>query len=143
MFGSSLDRKYFRYVVVSVLSVAVGQSLLFLFFEIFGLAALLSNFLCVALSTIPNYILNRIWVWEKSGPHDFKREIFPYWIIAFMGLGLSSLFVFLANRLWSSWYVVNGANMAAYGVLWVLKFIILDRYLFNPTFSKRNINIRS
>tara|TARA_Y100001960_G_C14696615_1_gene839346 strand:+ start:715 stop:1146 length:432 start_codon:yes stop_codon:yes gene_type:complete len=142
MFDSPLDRKHFRYVVVSVLSVVIGQSLLFLFFEIVGLAALLSNFLCVALSTVPNYILNRFWVWGKSGPHDLKREVLPYWIIAFMGLGLSSLFVFLANFFWSSWYVVNGANMTAYGVLWVLKFIILDRYLFNPNFSKKHLNIR-
>ncbi len=136
MFGSSSDRKIFRYFLVSVVSVAIGQSLLFLFFEICGLVAILSNFLCVALSTIPNYVLNRFWVWGKSGPHDLKREVFPYWIIAFMGLGLSTLFVFLANRFWSSWYVVNGANMTAYGVLWVLKFIVLDRYLFNSKFVK-------
>mgnify|MGYP001580725404 FL=1 len=136
MFALTLNQKIIRYLLVSVVSVVIGQSFLYLFFETMGFAATLSNFLSVTLSTIPNYILNRFWVWEKSGPHDLKREIFPYWIIAFSGLGLSTLFVFLANRIWESWVVVNGANLAAYGALWVFKFIILDRYLFNTTSKK-------
>ncbi len=143
MLGTLFDIKHFRYVLVSLVSVIIGQSLLYFFFEICGWAATLSNFLCVAISTVPNYVLNRFWVWGKSGPHDFKREIFPYWVLAFLGLGLSTLFVFIANRIWDAWYVVNTANITAYGVLWVVKFIILDRYLFNPNFGKGNLNIRS
>ena len=129
-------KKIYRYVLVSALSLVIGQSVLYLFFKVAGFNAALSNLLCVTLSTIPNYMLNRYWVWGKSGPHDIAKEIAPYWIIAFSGLGLSTLFVFLADRIWGSWIVVNVANLAAYGALWVLKFIILDRYLFNTNYRK-------
>ena len=128
-------RKICRYVLVSALSLVIGQSILYLFFKVAGLDAALSNLLCVTLSTIPNYILNRYWV--------ITKEIAPYWIIAFSGLGLSTLFVFLADRIWDSWVVVNVANLAAYGALWVLKFIILDRYLFNTNFRKGNLSIKN
>ena len=136
-------RKIYRYVLVSALSLVIGQSVLYLFFKVAGFNAALSNLLCVTLSTIPNYMLNRYWVWGKSGPHDITKEIAPYWIIAFSGLGLSTLFVFLADRIWDSWIVVNVANLAAYGALWVLKFIILDRYLFNTNFRKVNLTKES
>ena len=136
-------RKIFRYVLVSAFSLAFGQSILYLFFKVAGLDATLSNLLCVALSTIPNYMLNRYWVWEKSGPHDITREIAPYWIIAFSGLGLSTLFVFLADRIWDSWIVVNVANLIAYGALWVLKFFILDRYLFSTKSKKDDLTTKS
>ena len=143
MLGLTINNKIIRYILVSVVSVFIGQSLLYLFFKVAGLEATLSNLLCVTLSTIPNYILNRYWVWGKSGPHDITKEIAPYWIIAFSGLGLSTLFVFVANRVWDSWIVVNVANLVAYGALWVLKFIILDRYLFNTNFGKGNLNIEN
>tara|TARA_B100000131_G_C18079759_1_gene597759 strand:- start:540 stop:971 length:432 start_codon:yes stop_codon:yes gene_type:complete len=143
MIALTINRKIFRYLLVSVVSVVIGQLLLYLFFKILGLDASLSNFLSVTLSTIPNYLLNRYWVWRKSGPHDLKREIFPYWIIAFTGLGLSTLFVFLADRIWDSWVVVNCANLSAYGSLWVLKFVILDRYLFNTNSRKDNLSTKS
>ena len=83
MIVRTINRKIFRYLLVSVISVVIGQLLLYLFFQTMGLDAALSNFLSVTLSTIPNYLMNRYWVWRKSGPHDFKREIAPYWIIAF------------------------------------------------------------
>ena len=143
MLGLTINNKIIRYILVSVVSVFIGQSLLYLFFKVAGLEATLSNLLCVTLSTIPNYILNRYWVWGKSGPHDITKEIAPYWIIAFSGLGLSTLFVFLADRIWDSWIVVNVANLAAYGALWVLKFIILDRYLFNTGMRKGNLTKNS
>ena len=143
MIVRTINRKIFRYLLVSVISVVIGQLLLYLFFQTMGLDAALSNFLSVTLSTIPNYLMNRYWVWRKSGPHDFRREIAPYWIIAFSGLGLSTLFVFLANRIWDSWVVVNCANLSAYGSLWILKFIILDRYLFNTKSKKIDLTTKS
>ena len=136
-------RKIYRYVLVSALSLVIGQSVLYLFFKVAGFNAALSNLLCVTLSTIPNYMLNRYWVWGKSGPHDITKEIAPYWIIAFSGLGLSTFFVFLANRIWDSWVVVNCANLSAYGSLWILKFIILDRYLFNTNSKKIDLTTKS
>lgn len=127
-----MDKKFNRYIAVSVISASLGQFLLFFLFRVCDIDAIISNLLSVSISTIPNYLLNRFWVWKITRPHDVRREIFPYWLIAFAGLGLSTLFVFIANQLWSSWYWINVSNIVAYGILWVIKFVILDRYLFNP-----------
>lgn len=126
-----MNKKFKRYIAVSVVSASLGQFLLFFLFRVCDLDAVISNLLSVSLSTVPNYLLNRFWVWEITRSHDIRREIFPYWLIAFAGLGLSTLFVFIANQLWGSWYWINVSNIVAYGILWVIKFVILDRYLFN------------
>lgn len=134
-----MNKKFKRYVAVSVLCGILGQFLLFFLFRVCGLDAVISNLLSVSLSTIPNYLLNRFWVWEITRPHDIRREVFPYWVIAFAGLGLSTLFVFIANQLWGSWYWINISNIVAYGILWAIKFVILDRYLFNSDITNAKL----
>jgi hypothetical protein len=54
----------------------------------------------------------------------------PFWGMALAGLALSSLFVwFVGNRTESS-LVIAAANLAGFGVLWVAKFVVLEKMLF-------------
>ena len=67
------------------------------------LSAFTSNVLAVTISTIPNYLLNRLWVWKRVRNHSFRNEILPYWVIAFLGLALcissaACLLVFIPMR---------------------------------------------
>lgn len=123
-------RKLLRYAGVSAVGVTAGQTLLFLFYGVAGMKAVVANTLAVAIATIPSYMLNRAWVWQKSGDHSVMSEILPFWGMAFLGLMLSNLLVALAERQSDWWLVINLANLVAFGTLWVAKYVLLDRVLF-------------
>jgi putative flippase GtrA len=130
-------KKLVKYTMVSIVSVIIGQSLLTLAFGIFRWDAVPSNVFAVGVSAIPSYYLNRAWAWGKRGRSHFLKEVLPFWGMAFLGLALSTVFVHVAegrsadvgNRALQT-AIVNGASIAAFGVLWVAKFVILNKLMF-------------
>ncbi|MBP7929233.1 MAG: GtrA family protein [Acidimicrobiia bacterium] len=123
-------RKLLRYSAVSVVSIPLTQLLLFLFYEVLGWGATWSNFWAVTLTSIPAYFMNRAWVWGKSGSHDLRGEVLPFWLVAIAGLALSMVFVAWAEKNIDSSLAVYAANIAAFGVVWIVKFIILEKHMF-------------
>lgn len=119
-----------RYSAASVVGVVVGQSCLFLFYEIVDLPGVLANFLAVAISSVPAYLINRYWVWQKTDRNSLYREVIPFWGMAFLGLVLSTIAVAIVDDRTDSPLAVAVANMAGFGVLWIAKFLILDKVLF-------------
>jgi putative flippase GtrA len=126
----TLVGKLVRYSGASLVGVVVGQSCLYLFYEVVGLPAIAANFLAVAISSIPAYLINRYWVWQKSDRNSLRREIIPFWGMAFAGLVLSSIAVTIVDDRTDSPLAVAVANLAGFGVLWVAKFLVLDKVLF-------------
>ena len=91
-YGTPQGRKLVRYGLVSVVSVGIGFSLLILIYGVLQLwsevpSALVSNIL----AAIPNYYLNRKWVWGKSGRSHIWREVVPFWITSITGILLALL----------------------------------------------------
>jgi putative flippase GtrA len=131
-------QKMVRYTLVSVISVAVGQAILFLTFGVLKLfTASWDNVIAVCISAVPSYYLNRTWAWGKSGKSHLWREVVPFWALALAGLGFSTIAVGWTHdhthHLHSHLVVallVNGANVAAFGVLWVVKFVIFNKWMF-------------
>ncbi len=123
--------RVWRYGVVSAVSVGVTQFVLYFSFSIVGWPAVISNILAVCLAAVPAYLLNRRWVWLKRTAHSLTREIVPFWSYNLAGLVLSTLLVGLVdNARGSTVIAVHAANLAAFGVLWLGKFFLLDRVLF-------------
>jgi putative flippase GtrA len=132
-------KKAVRYTLVSVVSVAVSQAVLFFTFGVLRLAgAVTCNIIATAVATVPSYYLNRQWAWGKTGRSHLWKEIVPFWALAFLGLALSILAVDIAeseaHRVTSSHLgtaiIVNASALAAWGVIWIGKFIIFNRLLF-------------
>ncbi|MEA2685036.1 MAG: hypothetical protein QOE93_231 [Actinomycetota bacterium] len=131
-------RKLVRYSLVSVISVVVSQIILFI--AQFHWSARTSNIVAVALSAIPSYQLNRVWAWGKTGRSHLMKEIVPFWGMALLGLILSTWSADFAESHAASItsstlgqkLLVNFAALAAFGVLWIAKFVILNRVLFAP-----------
>jgi putative flippase GtrA len=127
-----------RYSMVSVINVVVGQALLFVLVRLFtwytdwsnGVSWTVANIVAVSLGALPAYYLNRIWVWGKRGRSHLTREILPFWGFAFAGLVLSTVAVNVAANLTDVKIVANLANITAFGVLWVVKFFVLDSMVF-------------
>ncbi len=116
--------------MVSGVAVPCCQVLLIICHAWVGLTAVVSNIIAVSVSSVPSYLLNRSWVWGKGGRSHLWREVVPFWVMALMGLGLSTLFVSVAARWSHLTLVVLAANLAGFGLLWVVKYVVLDRVLF-------------
>lgn len=123
--------KLVRYSAASVAGVVTSQATLLFCFTVVGLSAAMSNVIAVTLGAVPNYLINRAWTWKKNDRHSVSREVVPFWAMAFLGLLLSTVAVdWAADRFDDNPLAVSGANIAAFGVLWVAKFVVLDRVLF-------------
>jgi len=83
---------------------------------------------------IPSYTLNRRWTWGKTGPSHLRREILPFAVISALGISFSMLGGAYAHHLveahrWSHLVdtgIVDTANLASFGVFWVLKLFIFN-----------------
>ncbi len=127
---AQFDRKPVRYSLVSVVAVGVSQLVLIICNGLLGWSAVASNLAAVSIGCIPSYTLNRSWVWGKRGRNHLWREVAPFWALALLGLAFSTVLVHLASRWNDSTIVVSAANLTAFGILWVAKYLLLDSLLF-------------
>ena len=129
-------KKMVRYSLVSVISVIVSQIVLFVAQSFY--TARTSNIIAVCISAVPSYYLNRAWAWGKTGKSHLVKEIIPFWSLALLGLIFSTWAADYAesnaHHITSSQLgarlIVNLAALAAFGILWVGKFVIFNRVLF-------------
>jgi glycosyltransferase XagB len=128
----------FRYCAASAASVVISQAVLILAFGLWHLPARSSNLLACAVATGPSYLLNRRWAWGRNGRSSLWREVVPFWSVAFAGLAFSTWATDLASSLahqrqashGAATAVVALASLAAFGTLWVAKFMLFETVLF-------------
>lgn len=131
-------RRKLRYGAASILSAALGQAVLMIAFGVFRWSALSASLFSFAVGAISSYHLNRMWVWGRVGRSDLVREILPFWIVAAFGLAVSTATVVVAEdraALLSQSHalrtaVVMTASCTSVAIVWLLKFLILDRFVF-------------
>ncbi len=129
-------KKLIRYTASSVITTGVsfGSIVVFYGFKIIpGViwATLAGN----VIATLPSYHLNRLWAWGKRGPSAFKKEIVPYWSLAFAGIAFSQIGAFTARDIvrahhWSHLLntgLVAFTNVVCFAIFWVLKLIVFNR----------------
>jgi hypothetical protein len=61
-----------------------------------------------------------------------STEVLPFWGINLVGFVFSSLTVAVVGSWTDNSLVVNFARLFAWGIVWVFKYLVLDRYLFAP-----------
>jgi len=130
--------KVVRYAAVSIVTVPIGLALLWYFLAVLEMSWVQGNVLSVVISTIPNYLLNRYWVWNKRGRNSVQREIAPFWIMALLGALLSTGLIRLAEVFTDEVFVALALQLFSFGVVWVLKFFVIERYLFGETAAASN-----
>jgi len=137
-FQQPMFRKLVKYSMVSLVSIVVSQIVQFTAFFLTH-NGVLASVIAVAVGTVPSYELNRRWTWRKNGPSHLWREIVPFWVMSFIGLVFSTLCVY-ATEQWAenrnlgkahTGLLLNLASLTAFGLLWIGKFVIINRLLFH------------
>lgn len=130
--------KLFRYASVSAVATTTSLTVLGLAVGLIGMAAGWANVLATTVGTVPSFELNRRWVWGKGGRRSMRAEVVPFVTLSFAGLALSTWAVHLAAAWAQQWgwssrqrtALVMVTNLGAFGSLWLLQFLMLDRVLF-------------
>lgn len=122
--------KLVRYSLASLVSVICSQTILIVCNAVIGLSGVWSNLISCTISAWPNYWMNRAWTWDKHSGHSLATEVIPFWGMGFAGLGLSTIFVAYADHRWHTTLAISLANLLAFGVLWLAKYVVLDRLMF-------------
>lgn len=135
-------KRALRYVATSGFGVVSTQVLLFVFLHVLDWKSVPSNFTAVTIVAVPAFMLNKYWVWGKRGKAHMRKEVLPFWLFTVAGWILSTLAVVLVVNLTKdptvpelvdgNKYAVQAANIAGFGILWVLKYLFLDKIMFGP-----------
>jgi putative flippase GtrA len=137
LYHTPAGKKMFRYVAQSAATTLFSFAVLGLVYGVFRLwtevpSTVFAN--CVA--TVPSYFLNRNWVWGKSGRSHLLKEVVPFWVASVVGIVLSIFTASEARHLGLTYFphhhgirtgLVEGANLLAFGLLWIVKFLVFNR----------------
>jgi putative flippase GtrA len=127
-----------RYAMVSVVAVPVGELGIVIGLGVLSLspgwAAVFGN----SMGAIPSYYLNRTWVWGKGGRSHLVKEILPFWVISLIGVLFGGWFGSLGGTYAKHHHITGNvkvvlllsANLLAFAILWVGKYIIFNKVLF-------------
>jgi putative flippase GtrA len=127
-----------RYGSVSVIATLTSLTVLVGLVATNALAPAAANVAATFAGMVPSFELNRRWVWGATGRPSLRRQVVPFVALSLTGLLLSTVAVQVAADVaagagWShavTTLAVSAANLAAFGVVWIAQFVILDRVLF-------------
>lgn len=131
-----------RYGLASCILAPTTLALLFVLHGVAGWEAWHANLLAVSVGAVPAYLIDRYWVWSRSGKNRLWGEVVPFWAITIVGAAASTLAVNAASR-WDNAGLVVLMNFGTYAVLWLVKFFILDRYLWPARRATPQERVRS
>ncbi|HEY5886748.1 MAG TPA: GtrA family protein [Acidimicrobiales bacterium] len=124
-------RKMLKYSAVSAVAFPFTQVMLLVFTVGLDWSFVKANLVAVTIMAFPAYLMNRYWVWGKKDKNRFMTEVLPFWIITLIGLVLSTICAHYAEQWFAgSELAVNVANAVGFGLVWVFKFVFLDRLMF-------------
>jgi putative flippase GtrA len=135
-YSTANGKKMFRYTMVSVVSTVFGFTVLGIVFGALHLwtevpTAIFAN----VVGIVPMYYLNRSWVWEKTGPSHWRREVLPFWAVSVAGILLSVAAAEVARHISIAHHfshteataLLLAVTFAVFGFLWVFKFLVFSR----------------
>ena len=131
-------QKLVKYSVASIVAVVISEICLVVFNGVIGMSAWVSSSLATAIAAFPNYYMNRKWAWGKHGRSHVWKEVVPFWGLAFLGWAFSTFSVYLTENYAKdhnfshilATTLVAVVYVAAFGVLWVAKFVIFNKLMF-------------
>jgi putative flippase GtrA len=135
-----LLRKFLRYAGVSAISTVVALTILGVLVATGTTSAAWANVIATVVGTIPSFELNRRWVWRRTGQRSILREVGPFAALSMLSLVLSTIAV-AATAGWVAGLgndtirtaVAEVAHVGTFGLLWVVQYVLLDRWMFKAS----------
>jgi putative flippase GtrA len=131
-------RRLGRYATVSVITSVVVFATLGALVGLVDAPAGWSNVIATVVGICLSFELNRRWAWQGRGGGPTASQLGSFTAMNLAGLGLSTLAVHTVAVVATSHHLarlartgaVEATNIAAWGALWVVQFVVLDRFVF-------------
>lgn len=137
--SSALAVRITRYAVGSVFALLTSV-IVFALLYVLGVGTTACSICAFVAGAVPNWVLNRKWAWQMQGRVAWGREIVGYIAISIVALVASSVGTALAQN-WVEAHVppghgirvilVTGAYVAVQAILFVLKFLVYEHWVFS------------
>ena len=138
--GISFDvlRRLGRYGAVSIITSLVVMSVLGVLVGVIDAPAGWSNVAATCVGIALSYELNRRWAWAGRTERRTTAQVVSFTTINLTGLVVSTVAVHTTAVMASQHHLtrlvrtgaVESVNLAAWGALWVVQFLLLDRFVF-------------
>jgi putative flippase GtrA len=124
-----------KYSAGSVIAFVTSEVVLVVLFATGLLGASAASVVAFFAGAVPNYVLNRSWVWQRRGRIRFGREVILYVLVSLVSLVAAAAATGAAAQAapagsTAGVVLVAVAYLVTYGVLFVLKFVVYDRVIF-------------
>ena len=132
-------RKQIRYAAVSVVFVPVGQILIqVLGAMVFDRDYTKASIVAAAILTVPNFFANKMWVWKDTSRDKLRTQVLVFWVAAMLGVAAATGLTYLVEQQFHNEGAVEAlavfcAQLVGFGIVWVGRYLILDRWLFKVT----------
>ncbi|AGZ53607.1 GtrA family protein [Mycobacterium kansasii] len=128
-------RKKLRYAAVALVFLPIGQGLIQVlgpWLDNYTLASLLA----AAIVTIPNFFANKRFVWRAVSGENLHHQVLVFWTVVMLAVGLATYFTYLVDDAMAGYsrpvhgVVVFLVQVLGFGLVWIGRYLILDRWLF-------------
>jgi putative flippase GtrA len=138
--------RFLRYTLGSAVAVVSSETAFVACYGTGLLGTTASSAVAFVAGAIPNYLLNRSWVWSRRGRLQLGREVVGYVVVSALSFAGSAFATGLTSRVApdlttsqaQQTALVAGSYLATYGALFVFKFAVYQRVIFaGPPASSR------
>ena len=133
-----LGIRFARYSVGSVVALVTSEVVFSVTYGAGLLGTTGASVAAFAAGAVPNYIANRRWAWERRGRLAVRREVIGYAAVSLGSLAAAAIATAATGRV-APWVssshavrvaLVSASYFATFAVLFVAKFVLLDRLIF-------------
>jgi putative flippase GtrA len=136
--------RFARYAAGSVLATAVSAIVFAVGYRWLGLGPRLCSVAAFASGALVNFFASRFWAWGRRKLPGLGRDMLSYTAIALttaaLAAGITTLAERFAERIGASensrTALVEVGYFSAYAVMFLVKFVVLDRFVFTPRRSR-------
>ena len=142
---------FLRYGAGSLVAMACSELVLVGAYDVAGAGPQVAAVLAWVAGALPNYVLNRRWAWRSTEPSRSKdrggRELALYWAITLVTAtaavaattGMDDWIKGTVTSRGEQSLLLAAAYLLAYGVVFVAKFVLFDRWVFADRRSRHQV----
>lgn len=126
-----------RFLALTAFGAPVNFCLYALLLQFTAASAAAATVLAALCVIVPKFVLSKYWVWKQNSSNNLRQEVLIYFAVTASSLAFATYVGWLLERQGATNAMLVFANLGSFTLMWVLRFVVLDRFAFvSPTHSQ-------